>query len=103
KARKARRACAAFEAVAAQEARVACLLVEIAEARDEQARRLAVFVDRVAPGQDVEVARRADAAEVIDKIMTQDARRIAKAVRVLARFRVQQNARRFERRSGDDK
>ena len=64
----------ALEAVAAQEARVLCILAHITKARDVEAIRFAVFVHRRAARKLVEEAARADAAKVIHEIMAEHAR-----------------------------
>ena len=64
----------AFVTIAAQEARMFRLMIQIAEARDENARRFAVFVNGIASGQHWEDACCARAAKMVNQIMPQHAR-----------------------------
>ena len=99
-----RRRAAPLIAVATRKPWVGFLRVEVAEPRDEQARRFArrVLIGRLVEGR--EVRRGAEAGEMRQQVLAEDAARIGEPGRVLRPGGVQQQAHRLERlrRQDDD-
>src|SRR6267143_6683723 len=91
--RKERSARATFKAIAAQEFRVLCFRIKIAETRDENSSCFAVFVDWIAPGKRVEKSRGADTSEVVHKVTAKHSGIVSQSPRMLLRTRIEQDAR----------
>src|SRR5258708_28480334 len=94
--RKERSARATFKAIAAQEFRVLCFRIKIAEAGDENSGSFAVFVDRIAPGKRVEKPRGPNSSEVVHKVTAKHSRTVSQSPRMLLRAGIEEDARRFQ-------
>src|SRR6267142_6743584 len=94
--RKERSARSTFKAIATQEFRVLCCLIEITEARDENPGSLAIFIDGIATGKHREETRSADASEVVHKVTAEHSRTISQPLRMLLRAGIEEKPRRFQ-------